>query len=158
MQHVREGPINLQWQGPNRLEVSTGDGAVEWTIELGATMATRAMSSVGSAMPLAAWRSAPVLRAMGAMAGRVLGLGRVQLSGTTSNRQHFDANPLRIWYVTQSNAKVQGENLGPIGPLVAQAQMADFYFPQRGIFAVGRVFISLTAPSFRRDETTSPHR
>jgi hypothetical protein len=66
----------------------------------------------------------------------------VQLTGTTSNGQHFDANPLRIWYVTMSRAVVEGGDLGPIGPLAEQAHMADFYFPQRGVFAVGRVFIS----------------
>jgi hypothetical protein len=76
------------------------------------------------------------------MAGRVLGVGKVQLTGTTSNQQRFDANPLRVWYVTASKAVVEGEDLGSIGPLVEQAHMADFYFPQRGMFAVGRVFIS----------------
>lgn len=65
----------------------------------------------------------------------------MQLAGTTSNRQHFDANPLRIWYVTASHSTVEGEELGPAGPLPVQARMADFFFPQRGVFAVGRVFI-----------------
>jgi hypothetical protein len=65
-----------------------------------------------------------------------------QLTGTTSNHQHFDANPLRIWYVTASHAVVEGEDLGPIGALHEQPHIADFYMPQRGIFAVGRVFIS----------------
>jgi len=72
----------------------------------------------------------------------LLGVGKVQLTGTTSNRQHFDANPQRIWYVTASHAVVEGEALGPIGHLAEQAHMADFYFPQRGVFALGRVFIS----------------
>jgi hypothetical protein len=100
------------------------------------------MSAAGAALPMTAWRSAPVLRAMGAVAGRVLGVGKVQLTGATSNHQHFDANPLRIWYVTESRAVVEGEDLGPIGALDEQAHIADFYMPQRGIFAVGRVFIS----------------
>jgi hypothetical protein len=95
---------------------------------------------------LAAWRSGPVLSAIGAVAGRVLGVGKVQPSGTTSNRQHFDANPLRIWYVTESHATVDGKDLGSTGPLAEQAHMADFYFPQRGIFAVGRVFITPMQP------------
>jgi len=93
-------------------------------------------------VPLGAWQSGLVLKAMGAAAGRVLGVGKVQLTGTTSNQQHFDANPLRIWYVTASQAVVEGEDLGPIGALAEQAHMADFYFPQRGVFAVGRVFIN----------------
>ncbi|HZT66950.1 MAG TPA: hypothetical protein VFA11_14270 [Acidimicrobiales bacterium] len=65
----------------------------------------------------------------------------MRLTGLTSNDQHFDANPLRIWYVTDSQASV-GRDLGPVGPLSEQAHMADFYFPQRGIFAVGRVFVT----------------
>ena len=142
VERVREGPIDLEWEARNRLRVRTADGAVDWEVALGATVATRLMSVMGSTIPLAAWRSGPVLRAMGAVAGRVLGVGKVQLTGTTSNQQHFDANPLRIWYVTASHAVVEGEDLGPIGPLAEQARMADFYFPQRGMFAVGRVFIS----------------
>jgi hypothetical protein len=92
---------------------------------------------------------------MGAVAGRALGVGKVQLTGTTSNRQHFDANPLRIWYVTASHAVVEGEELGPIGPLAEQAHMADFYFPQRGMFAVGRVFISPLKPTPSGTEPTA---
>jgi len=142
VERVREVPIDLEWEEPDRLRVRTADGAVDWEVALGATVATRMMSVVGSRMPLVAWRSGPVLKAMGAVAGRVLDVGKVQLTGTTSNRQHFDANPLRIWYVTASHAVVEGEDVGPIGLLAEQAHMADFYFPQRGMFAVGRVFIS----------------
>jgi hypothetical protein len=155
VERVREGPIELEWEASNRLRVRTGDGVVDWDITTAATAATRMMSTMGSMVPLAAWRSRPVLRAMGAMAGRVLGVGKVQLTGTTSNRQHFDANPLRIWYVTESHAVVEGEDLGPIGPLDDQAHMADFYFPQRGMFAVGRVFISPLRPSDWRAESLS---
>jgi hypothetical protein len=97
-----------------------------------------------------------MLNAMGAVAGRALGVGKVQLTGTTSNRQHFDANPLRIWYVNASQAVVEGEPLGPIGPLAEQAHMADFYFPQRGMFAIGRVFISpLQHPDVESNKTPS---
>ena len=44
--------------------------------------------------------------------------------------------------MADSHAVVEGEDLGPIGALREQAHMADFYIPQRGIFAMGRVFIS----------------
>ncbi len=141
VERVREGPIDLEWVAPNRLRVRVADGAIDWNVTIGSTVATRMMSTMGSVMPLAAWRSGPVFNAMGAVAGRVLGVGKVQLTGTTSNRQHFDANPLRIWYVTASNAVVEGEDLGPIGPLSEQAHIADFFFPQRGIRGC-RVFIS----------------
>jgi hypothetical protein len=135
-------PIELEWQAQNRLHVWTANGTVDWKVEIGATPATRIMSAAGAVTPGVAWRSEAVLKVMGAVAGRVLRVGKVQLSGTTPNQQHFDANPLRIWYVTQSRAVVEGTELGPIGHLAEQAHLADFYFPQRGIFAVGRVFIS----------------
>ncbi|BCO37284.1 hypothetical protein BMW24_013095 [Mycobacterium heckeshornense] len=141
VQRTRVTPIGLDWQGPRRLRIHTRDSAVDWTIDLGSTPVTRAMSLVGSLMPTPLWRSRRVLSLMGPLAGRLLAVGKVGLSGQTSNGQHFDANPLRIWYVTASCAVVEGEDLGPIGPLTEQAHMADFYFPQRGIFAVGRVFV-----------------
>jgi hypothetical protein len=153
---VQEGPIDLEWEAPNRVHVRTADGAVDWDIVVGATAMTRLMSAMGSVVPLAAWRSGPVLRAMGATAGRLLGAGNVQLTGATSNRQHFDANPLRIWFVTKSHAVVEGEDLGPIGPLDQQAHMADFYFPQRGILAIGRVFISPLEPNDRYETGPKP--
>ncbi len=138
----RLGAISLDWQGSHRLHVTTGDAAVDWTLELGATPFSRALSAVASALPERAWQSAPLLHAMGPLAGRMLGVGKVRLTGLTSNAQHFQANPLRLWYVIASTAVVEGQELGPTGPLAQQAHMADFYFPQRGLFAVGRVFIT----------------
>jgi hypothetical protein len=39
-------------------------------------------------------------------------VGKVQLTGLTSNDQDFDANPQRIWRVTESSAVVDGHDLG----------------------------------------------
>jgi hypothetical protein len=140
-------PIDVEWEGPHRLHVRAADDAVDWWVETAATPVTRMMSMAGSAIPVVAWRSRPVLLAMGAVAGRALGVGKVRLTGRTSNGQHFDANPLHIWRVIDSRAIVEGTDLGPMGALTEQAHMADFYFPQRGIFAVGRVFVVPTRPA-----------
>jgi hypothetical protein len=142
VERTRLGEIQLEWETSHRLRIRTADDVVDWMVEIGSTPITRMMSAVGSVMPLSAWRWSPVLRAMGRVAGWALGVGTVRLTGLTSNGQHFDANPLRIWYVTNSRAVVEGQQLGPIGALREQAHMADFYFPQRGIFAVGRVFVT----------------
>jgi hypothetical protein len=148
------GPIEIEWLGPRRLHISTKRAAVDWTVELGSTPATRLLSAIGSSLPLAAWRSRSMLKAMGRVAGRTLGVGKVHLTGMTSNGQHFDANPLRLWYVTDSQAIVGGQDLGAPGPLAEQAHMADFYFPQRGIFAIGRVLV--TPASVRPDSSLAP--
>jgi hypothetical protein len=143
VERVRLGPIGLHWENPRRLHVRTlDDTTVDWTVQLASTPTTRVMSMVGSALPTAAWRWRPLLSAMGHAAGTMMRAGKVQLTGMTSNGQHFDANPRRIWYVTAGHARVEGQQLGPIGPLFEQARLADFYFPQRGIFAIGRVFVT----------------
>ena len=143
---VQVGLIALDWESGRRLRVRTVESpAVDWTVEMGSTPITRLMSFVGSALPLAAWRSRPVLSTMGRVAGWSLGAGRVKLTGLTSNGQPFDANPLRIWYVTASHAVVEGQELGPPGPLAQQAHLRDFYIPQRGVFAIGRVFVTRVA-------------
>jgi hypothetical protein len=156
VERVETGPIDLDWEAPTRLRIRTGDGTVDWTVELLATARTKLVSTLSSTVPMAAWRSETMLRAIGAVAGNFLHLGKVQLTGTTSNLQHFDANPLRIWYVSSSHATVDGEDLGPTGPLAEQAHMADFYFPQRGMFAVGRVFISPLKASQGIDPVITP--
>jgi hypothetical protein len=138
---VRVGAIGLEWETPHRLRIRTADDAVDWTVEIGSTPITRVMSAVGATVPTAAWQWRPVLAAMGWIAGWALGAGTVRLRGLTSNGQHFSANPLRIWYVTGSHAVVEGRELGAVGPLREQAHLADFYLPQRGLFAVGRVFV-----------------
>jgi hypothetical protein len=141
VERVQAGPIAVDWEGDRRLHVHTVDSpAVDWRIKLGSSPVTRLMSLIGSALPMAAWRSRPVLSTMGRVAGQSLRVGTVKLSGTTSNGQPFDANPLRIWLVTDSHAVVEGHELGPTGPLAEQAHLADFYIPQRGIFAIGRFF------------------
>jgi hypothetical protein len=146
VERVQVGPIAIDWKGDRRLHVRTVDSpAVDWMIEMGSTPITRLMSLVGSALPLAAWRSRPVLSAMGRVAGWSLRVGTVKLTGTTSNGQPFYANPLRIWLVTDSHAVVEGQELGPIGPLAEQAHLADFYIPQQGIFAIGRFFATPVA-------------
>ncbi len=134
--------IRLAWDGPRRLRIETEGGEVSWTVDIGSTLVTRMMSAVGGMMPDAAWRWRPVLGVMGLVAGWSLGVGTVQLTGRTSHAQHFDANPKTIFYVTASHAVVDGMDLGPMGPLPTQARIADFYIPQRGIFAVGRVFVT----------------
>lgn len=39
--------------------------------------------------------------------------------------------------MTGSRARLRGEDLGPVGPLPAQARLAEFRAPQRGYFVVG---------------------
>ena len=103
--------------------------AERWTGRLiASTPVTRLLSAIGSSLPVA--RGARVrCSTQWPVAGWALGGGKVRLTRVTSNGQHFDADPLRLRSVTDSHAVVEGQDLGPVGPLAEQAHMSDFYFP-----------------------------
>jgi hypothetical protein len=73
------------------------------------------------------------------MASKSLGSGRMGLTGVTSNGQRFKANPYRIWRVAEAQATIRGEDAGAPAPLDEQERLGDFWLPQKGIFAMGRV-------------------
>jgi len=62
----------------------------------------------------------PVLAAMSRAAGLVLRAGRVRLTGLVPNGQRFVANPLNIWVARESSARLQGADLGVMGPAPEQ--------------------------------------
>ena len=132
--------IDLAWEGPNVLHI-TSPPRIDWTLTLDSSPMTRAMSTVGRVLPLSAWRSPPLLKAMGVVASSTLGVGRVGMTGLTANGLPFDANPQRIWRVGDASAWIYGQNAGPPAPLHEQARLGDFWIPQQGIFAMGRVFV-----------------
>jgi hypothetical protein len=134
-------PILLNWSSLTELHI-VAPGLVDWRVRMESSPVTRAMNAMSSAMPIAAWNSAPVLKMMGKMASRSLGSGRLGLTGVTSNGQRFKANPYRIWRVAESSAAIRGESAGVPAPLDEQARLGDFWLPQQGIFAMGRVYMA----------------
>lgn len=132
-------PIEVSWDGAADLHVTAE--RVDWHLTLAASPMTRMMNAMAAGLPMAAWRSPPVLKAMGAVASATLGVGKVSMTGLTANGLPFDANPLRIWRVADAAATIDGADVGPPAPLTEQARLGDFWIPQRGIFAMGRVFI-----------------
>ena len=79
---------------------------------------------------------------MSRASGLALRAGRVRLIGLAPNGQRFVANPLHIWVARESSARLQGADLGAMGPAPEQAQLRDFAIPQRGVFVVGRAFFA----------------
>lgn len=139
VEDARTAEIAVTWTGPSTFTV-TVDKTLVWDVELGRSAATSAMTSLGKLMPGALWRSNAVLSAMGHAAGPALGVGRVRLTGTTSNGQWFRANPRMLWTIDRTRATLDGVDLGPPGPLTVQARLGDFWLPQRGMFVVGESY------------------
>ena len=73
------------------------------------------------------------------MAGRLVGVGPMAMTGRMPNGQSFHLVPSHVWPVVDSTARLDGEDLGVPRPLPEQATIGDFRIPQRGILAVGVV-------------------
>ena len=141
---VRVGRIEVTWSGDYHCDV-TVDQDLSWRIELGATAATRLMTSIGTAMPLAAWDDAAVLASMGPMARIMLRSGRIRLGGRAPSGARFRVAPLQVWPVVGGGATVRGQSLGTLAPLAEQARLTDMWLPQRGLFFIGRARFSVAA-------------
>jgi hypothetical protein len=148
-----ERPIEVRWTGANAFSVEVDGGrAVQWDVRLAAPPAIRAMNAMASIMPNALWHNDLTLRAMGAMARRLLGTGRMALTGRAPSGQHFVANPLVAWSIPSSHARVEGVDVGEPGPLPEQERLGDFWIPQRGLFVIGRAFFEPFDPARHRCE------
>jgi len=136
---VRE--IEIAWRGPQEFTVSIEDDPrLDWRLSLMETLATRLMNAMGGVLPDPLWRQEAVLKPIGKAAGPVLRAGHLGLAGRVPNRQRFIVNPVRIWAIRSSTARIDDQDLGEVGPLGVQTRLADFWIPQRGIFAIGRAF------------------
>ena len=136
---VRE--IEIAWSSPRDFTVSIQeDPHLNWHLTLAETPATRLMNAMGGMLPDALWRKEAVLKAMGKVASLVLRAGRLGLTGQAPNRQRFITNPMLIWAIQSSTARMGDQDLGAVSPLPVQTRLGDFWLPQRGIFAIGRAF------------------
>ena len=149
--------IEIDWHGPRNLTVGVKrDPGLDWRLALAETPATRAMNAIAGVLPDALWRKEAVLKPMSAMAGVMLGAGRLGLTGLTPNRQRFIANPMRIWAVRSSAATIADRALGGVSPLPEQTRLGDFWIPQCGIFAIGRAYFEPLDPARHAVVTTAP--
>ncbi len=136
-----ERPIEIRWAAPDRFSVNVDGGtAVQWDVTLASPVAIRAMNAMARVMPEPLWRNPAVLRAMGVMARCLLGTGRLALAGRAPSGQRFIANPLVAWTIPSSRARIDGVDVGELGPMAEQAHLGDFWIPQRGLFVIGRAF------------------
>jgi hypothetical protein len=128
--------IDIAWTGPQSVHIDI-PGRLQWTIELQAVAATRVLGRIGAKLPASAWTDPMALRGLSVVARRVLGVGDIRLTGRAPNGQCYTMAPTQLWVVADSNAVLQGRDLGPSGPLLRQARLGDFRMPQRGIGMVG---------------------
>ncbi|MEE2521680.1 hypothetical protein V1639_01770 [Pseudarthrobacter sp. J75] len=139
--------VSVHWDGPASFTVRVeGPTELTWDVELTETAVTRLMSGICGAVPEKLWRNTVFLSAMGLVAGPMMQAGKIGLTGKVPNRQSFQARPQRIWFVSSSRARLDGKDLGNMGPLPLQDRLGDFWIPQRGIFMIGTSLFDVLDP------------
>lgn len=144
-------PVEVDWTGDNELRIAVPDAGLVCELSLGKTIASRAMTMMGAAIPERAWASPRVLGAMSTMAGPLLGAGKLRMAGRVSNGQAFVANPRRLWVIQSARLQIGDRTVDEIGPVEPQAQLGDFRIPQRGILAIGNAAFEPFDPSRHSD-------
>jgi hypothetical protein len=134
--------------------ITAEDPSLSWQVTFAATPASRVLSAIAQRLPGPFLASENVLRALGPVAGTMLGAGRLALTGTMPNRQTFHLVPSQVWMVTASRAQLGATDLGRPAPLPRQATIGDFRIPQKGLLAVGALDIDLLSPARHSTRTT----
>jgi hypothetical protein len=139
-------PIEVQWTGPQTLDVRVPAADLAWKMALRSTPVTRMMNAMMAVMPGPMYRSNLVLSMMSLMSTIFLRAGQIRLRGAMPNRQWYQAGPRKIWMIREAQASIGGRDLGPLGPLVEQARLGDFSLPQQGLFMIGGGFFEAYSP------------
>ena len=132
-------PVDVEWTGPRSLQV-TIPRVLDWHLELGSTLTTRALSAMGGAMPRWLWRNPATLAMTGRMASAVLSTGKLHLQGRAPNGHVFQAHPHQTWLITASRACIDGQDAGTPAPLASQTHLGEVWLPQRGLFFAGEAY------------------
>ncbi len=144
--HAVVCPVVLEWTGEDQLHVDVPQGGISCDIVVGETLASRAMNVMSAAFPEWAWRSPRMLAVTAIVAGPMLGAGKLGMTGSVPNGQAFIANPRRIWVVKSAVLRVGGRETNEPGPVTPQAQLGDFFIPQRGLLAIGNAAFDVLDP------------
>ena len=146
--------IDLNWEGPMELSIRIPEARFSWAARLGSDPRTRILSAAARAVPNPIWRKQWVASTLGGIAGRILGIGELALSGHTPNRQRYVSAPKGLWRVTAAAAMLDGQDLGPIAPLSKQGRLGDFWVPNGGVFALGEAHFESLDPEKHSQATT----
>jgi hypothetical protein len=140
-------PVILEWTGEYQLHIEVPEGKLSCDIDVGPTLASRALNLVSAGFPEWAWRSPRLLGLTATVAGPLLHAGKLSMTGRTPNGQSFIANPRRIWVVKSALLRVGERQTNAPGPVNPQAQLGDFLIPQRGLLAIGNAAFDALDPA-----------
>lgn len=143
--------LGITWPDPWNFSVDIrGDYEVHWQVSLSDTFTTQLLNALGGVIPDFLWRRQMFLKSLERLGSWFMGSGRMSLTGRLPNGQWFITQPRYMWNVASTRARVQGQDLGEMGPLDDQARLGDFWIPQQGRFFSGQAFLENFDPERHR--------
>lgn len=128
--------IELTWTGPTSLRVQVDSPALDWTLTASSTRLLDLLNALSARLPLASWRPRTLVRAREQLA-RALGMGDLQMSGVMPSGHTGTLMPQRMYFVDESQASVEGVDLGHPAHLPENPRIGEVPLPARGVLAVG---------------------
>src|SRR5439155_17450688 len=101
---------------------------------------------MSAAMPLATWRLRSLVRARQRLAS-TLGMGQLQLTGTMPSGHTGTLMPGRMYFIDDSQATLDGVNLGRPAHLRANPVIGGIPLPARGVLATGQAVLEILDPA-----------
>lgn len=101
---------------------------------------------MSAAMPLATWRRRSLIRARERLAS-TLGMGQLRLTGTTPSGHAVALMPERMYFIDDSQATLDGVDLGRPARLRENPVIGEVPLPARGVLASGQAVFQILDPA-----------
>jgi hypothetical protein len=135
--HVGYARIAVSWPGPRTVRVSVDEPELEWTMTVRRAPLPAVLNALSGMLPLASWRLRSFVRMRQGVA-RMLGMGRLELSGETPSGHDGLLMPRRMYLVDRARATLGGVDLGRPVRLAGNPVIGGVPVSARGVLAVGQ--------------------
>jgi hypothetical protein len=120
--------------------------ALEWTLTATSSPVLNLLNTMSATMPLATWRRRSLIRARERLA-RTLGMGQLRLTGTTPSGHAVTLMPERMYFIDDSQATLDGVDLGRPARLRENPVIGGVPLPARGVLASGQAVFQILDPA-----------
>lgn len=157
LEHAGLTDIELSWTGPNDLRVSMEEPDLEWNMSISASAPVRALNRLNAAQPSWLWRSEWFRSAEAAMARRIFGMGELQFSFETPTGMQAAVMPEQVFFISSSEARFKGEDLGHPVRLKENPTIGDVPLPKRPTFFTGAAYAQIEDANEFRETRADAH-
>lgn len=140
LRHAELSDIELNWAGPNELQVKMKEPSLEWTMEMAAPPLLKRANAINAGIPLRAWKLRPFIRLQEWLARQVLDMGNVRFSFVTPSGKEAVVIPQKIFLIRSSRAVWRGHDLGSPARLPETPHIGEVPLPKDPVFMIGQAY------------------